>query len=74
MSKWIVDICGDIEGDYEIIGEYKEPKTGHWVENEKQIHVEKMYHCSECGFEAWGECERTNYCGGCGARMSEVSE
>lgn len=27
MSKWIVDIHGDIEGDYEIIGEYKEQET-----------------------------------------------
>lgn len=24
MSKWVVDIHGDIDGDYEIIGEYKE--------------------------------------------------
>lgn len=29
MSKWIVDIHGDIEGDYEIIKEYAEPKTGY---------------------------------------------
>ena len=27
MSKWIVDIHGDIEGDYEIIKKYEEPKT-----------------------------------------------
>lgn len=26
MSKWVVDIHGNIEGDYEIIEEYKEPK------------------------------------------------
>lgn len=50
------------------------PKTGYWVENEKQTHVEKMYHCSECGFEAWGKGECTDYCGGCGVRMCEVSE
>mgnify|MGYP002525937405 CR=1 FL=1 len=31
MSKWIVDIHGDIEGDYEIIKEYKEPNMGHWI-------------------------------------------
>lgn len=29
MSKWVVDIHGDIEGDYEIIKEYEEPQTGH---------------------------------------------
>ena len=28
MSKWVVDIHGDIEGDYEIIKKYEEPKTG----------------------------------------------
>ncbi len=27
MSKYIVDIHGEIEGDYEIIGKYQEPKT-----------------------------------------------
>lgn len=52
----------------------QEPKTGHWVEDEKQEHVEVIYHCSECGHMAWGECECTNYCGGCGADMREVSE
>ena len=25
MSRWIVDIHGDIEGDYEIIKKYEEP-------------------------------------------------
>lgn len=37
MSKWVVDIHGDIEGDYKIIGEYVEPKTeqfAKWVANE----------------------------------------
>ena len=43
--------------------------TGHWIEDEEQNHVEVCYHCSECGFEAWGKHERTNYCGGCGAYM-----
>ena len=27
MSKWVVDIHEDIEGDYEIIKKYEEPKT-----------------------------------------------
>ena len=33
MSKWVVDIHGDIEGDYEIIKKYEEqkPKTTHWI-------------------------------------------
>lgn len=29
MSKWIVDIHGDIEGDYDIIEKYEEQKIGH---------------------------------------------
>ena len=29
MSKWIVDIHGDIEGDYDLIAKYTEPKIGH---------------------------------------------
>lgn len=29
MSKYIVDIHGEIEGDFEIIGKYVEPKTGY---------------------------------------------
>ena len=44
-------------------------KTGYWIEDEDQRHVEITYHCSECGFRAWGEGELTDFCGGCGARM-----
>ena len=51
-----------------------QPKIGHWIENEKQNHVEKMYHCSECGFNAWGRYEKTKFCGGCGVRMENAYE
>lgn len=44
------------------------PKS-EWIEDDKQNHVEKTYHCSECGFKAWGEAEKTKFCGGCGAKM-----
>lgn len=44
-------------------------KKGKWVEDDEQIHIELTYHCSECGFQAWGEHEKTDYCGGCGADM-----
>lgn len=49
MSKWIVDIHGDIEGDYKIIGEYAEPKTGHWewVQYDSNPNIGN-WHCSEC--------------------------
>ena len=49
-------------------------KIGRWIENEKQNHVEKMYHCSECGFNAWGSYEKTKFCGGCGLRMENAYE
>ena len=69
MSKWIVDIHGDIEGDYEIIKEYEEPKTGHWIiidDCEKFIAK-----CSECGqIEDSRMIGKYAYCH-CGARMSE---
>ncbi len=87
MSKWIVDIHGNIEGDYEIIGEYTEPKAGHWIEENINEYSRKVF-CSECGcpppFEhvsngdvysanGYGVFNKTNYCPNCGAKMeSEV--
>ena len=52
----------------------QELKTGHWIEDAEQHHVEKTYHCSECGHGVWGEYEKTEYCGGCGAKMVEPQE
>lgn len=71
MSKWIVDIHGDIEGDYEIIKKYEEPKIGHWVRGfykttERHIHI-PYYRCSECRKE-FNPCNY-NYCPNCGAYM-----
>ena len=66
MSKWVVDIHGDIEGDYEIIKEYEEPKTGHWLDSSNG------WTCSECNRD--NRCD-SNYCPNCGAKMeSEVKE
>ena len=82
MSKWVVDIHGDIEGDYEIIEEYKEPKTGHW-EWEQYDNYPQLgdWSCSECKSTVI-ECVRKDFKGGipfykycpqCGANMeSEV--
>lgn len=74
MSKWIVDIHGDIEGDYEIIEEYKEPKTGHWTE--RKMHKTTGFFlptCSECGnIQPYTHHTfRWNYCPTCGAKMQE---
>lgn len=68
MSKWIVDIHGDIEGDYELIEKYKEPKTGHWIfVDEAKEHAR----CSECnsGIVDLFDGKLHNYCEVCGAKM-----
>ena len=68
MSKWIVDIHGDIEGDYDLIAKYTEPKTGHWIETDKNDPC--WYMCSKCH---WRSDLMTNFCAYCGAKMeSEV--
>ena len=48
-----------------------ERKTGKWVEDTEQTHIEKCWYCSECGYKAWGQYEKTDFCGGCGAKMEE---
>lgn len=52
----------------------KEPKIGKWIEDDEQIHVEKTYHCSECGYDIWGVDEKSNYCPNCGAEMERNKE
>lgn len=67
MSKWVVDIHGDIEGDYEIIKEYEEPKTGQWIDtNMEQEWYDEEFVCSECKGHMLGTSE---FCPYCGARM-----
>ena len=48
--------------------------TGHWIEDETSNHVEKTFLCSECGFSAWGQYEKTKFCGGCEAKMENPYE
>ena len=66
MSKYIVDIKGELEGDYEILGEYKERPQGEW----ERVRVDKTHYnyvCSECGYKA--EFRKGNYCPNCGVQM-----
>lgn len=42
MSKWVVDIHGDIEGDYELIKKYEEPKVDVLDKIRKRISLEKL--------------------------------
>ena len=61
---------------YELL-DMVEPKESedmaHWIKDEVQNHIEIKYHCSKCGYGAWGETEKTNYCPNCGTKM-EVEE
>lgn len=66
--KYIVDIKGEIEGDYEIIGKYEERPQGEWIyERPNGKTYSDFVYCSECqkpnGFYI------TNFCPNCGADM-----
>lgn len=63
MSKWVVDIHGDIEGDYEIVRKYEKPKTGHWVD------TGSGQECSECHEIQYGYDNFRYFCPNCGADM-----
>ena len=68
MSLYVVDIHGDIEGDYEIIRKYEEPRKGHWIEHVRNglVRIE----CSNCSY--WflrSHLVRNSYCPNCGADM-----
>lgn len=67
MSKWVVDIHGDIEGDYEIIKKYEEPKMGRWIRVDKD-----KLKCSECEvihLIAQYPNGKISWCPNCGAKM-----
>lgn len=70
MSKWVVDIHGDIEGDYEIIKEYEEPKTGRWIVYKDCEGKTRRCVCDRCGYKT-GEYtwKNPNFCANCGAKM-----
>ena len=47
---------------------------GEWRldEEKSKKHVEPIYICTRCeNFEAWGNIEKTNFCGYCGAPMTD---
>lgn len=73
MSKWIVDIHGEIKGDYEIIKKYEEPRKGKWTIYLSTA-IEDFYQCSECGrmihVKQTDSIKNYPYCH-CGAKMKE---
>ena len=70
--KYIVDIKGEIEGDYEIIGKYEERPQGEWIVDEDNG-ILRFMKCSNCGKVAeWldgGSQFLSNFCPNCGADM-----
>lgn len=67
---------GDVEciaaiGKEQIEGLEREPKRGKWILDEEvsKTHIEPIYICSACNYEAWGNTEKTPFCPNCGARM-----
>ena len=41
MSRWIVDIHGDIEGDYDLVRKYEEPNK--WIPVSERLPEDKTY-------------------------------
>lgn len=85
MSKYIVDIHGEIEGDYDIIAKYQEPeRTGRWIIRDNPGTGWYRITCSECGEDvtATAPCigffpnakVTWDYCPNCGAKMGDEHE
>ena len=81
--KYIVDIKGEIEGDYEIIGKYEERLQGEWIAREDMDYldenkvVHKHFECNKCGFIhdfIDGHTSQYNFCPNCGADMRGGAE
>lgn len=66
--KYIVDIKGEIEGDYEIICKYEEKPQGEWI---KIGDIGLAYTCNKCGEV---NVIPTNFCPNCGAKMKDGAE
>lgn len=63
---WGID---DVSKAFDMAIKALERQHGEWIEDEEQNHVEITFHCSECGYKAWGIEETTNFCPNCGADM-----
>ena len=68
--KYIVDIKGEIEGDYEIIGKYEDRPCGEWIDHSED------YGYAECPFcehltNSEGNIDELHYCWNCGAELKK---
>lgn len=43
-------------------------RRGRWIEIETP-HIERVFECSLCKWQAWGVHDKTPYCPGCGAKI-----
>lgn len=71
MGLFIVNIHGDIEGDYEIIKQISNPDLAENIHAQwKKISPTKIYECSRCGQNVMtSDIDSYKYCHGCGAKM-----
>ena len=60
--KYIIDIHGEIEGDYDIIGKYEERPQGEWIIHNKGEHNE-WHECPYCNNHKKYYARFCNYCG-----------
>ena len=76
--KYIVDIKGEIDGDYEIIGKYEERPQGKWIyDGFYSTELDEMYSCSICGRKihtALHDLLDCHFCLYCGADMRVEEE
>ena len=71
--KYIVDIKGEIEGNYEIIGKYEERPKAKWIWRETGTSICRYgyFTCSNCSFVSKA---KQNFCAECGAKMGKVEQ
>ena len=65
--KYIVDIHGEIEGDYDIIKKYDDPNTGKWLDYSDEGYVECPFCHSATNCD--GNKDELHYCFSCGAEL-----
>lgn len=65
--KYIVDIHGEIEGDYDIIKKYDDTNTGKWLDYSDEGYVECPFCHSATNCD--GNKDELHYCFSCGAEL-----
>lgn len=74
MTKYIIDIKGEIEGDYEIIERYYGRVKGEWKNKIRSTFPQYQPDEYECPFCHINVYHKTNFCPNCGADMGVNNE